>query len=675
MREGDGAVARVVQQAGALRRSPSTLVRSPLLVLVFAALAQGLGARLASAAPSVGSAEGVAFRRFMHDLVAASGAPADRQVGELKNVFKSHPSARDWLLDGDPDRLSREAGLEAGMSAVVRTALEPQGALGRMKGSLRQVPAGQFAGAVDQVPDAMWDGMARDLDSSVEGFRLTRTAALDMLLSPDGKIEVAGMRDLQWLIRGYFDHVSTEDKRGMLLATLELPPTATTSEQLAAVLHSAGPVAQKMFQLLGQDSRSAEVRAVMQELKSQVRPFSDAAARRVVEQELGIDIDRTFSSFTRVGSATTAQVYRAVLRKNGRAVAIKVLRPGIREKAARDMKTLRLLTPREFERDLVETIGRKVGEELDLDFEARNLEEGKRYNRGRAITVPQRDKAFRSGKTVLVTRFVDGVTLDRPVVAKDDRSRGRALLARGRALERLFGILLEEALTSGVVHADLHGGNLIEVKGWFGKSRLAVVDWGSKVDLPPSQRRGLVALAIAVAGGSPKDAVEALNEISPLPAGRQAALERAVEPLVGRSDGVTRVIDAAIAHGLKLPEGIVGFSRSAKFVSEQISAVNQELDKVDPAHKLKRVSLVRSAAWGGLRAVGRDLTKSALGRIPRPGRAPRVPGIINQKTASALKRMASSGAAKLRSKAAESARNLSQRLRGRGSKTPRAPSR
>jgi hypothetical protein len=200
-----------------------------------------------------------------------------------------------------------------------------------------------------------------------------------------------------------------------------------------------------------------------------------------------------------------------------------------------------------------------------------------------------------------------------------------------------------------------------------------VVDWGSKVDLPPSQRRGLVALAIAVAGGSPQDAVDALNEISPLPAGRQAALERAVEPLVGKSDGVTKVIDAAIAHGLRLPEGIVGFSRSAKFVSEQISAVNQELDRVDPAHKLKRVSLVRSAAWGGLRAVGRDLTKSALGRIPRPGRGPREPGIINQKTASALKRMASSGAARLRSKAAESARNLSQRLRGRGSKTPRAP--
>ena len=666
-------MARVVQQAGALRRSPSSLVRSPILLFFLAVTAHGLSARPVSAAPAVGSAEGVAFRRFMHDLVAASGAPSDRRVGELKNVFKTHPSARDWLLDGDPDRLSREAGLEAGMSAVVRTALEPQGALGRMKGALRQVPAGQFAGAIDQVPDAMWDGMARDLDSSVEGFRLTRTAALEMLLSPDGKIEVAGMRDLQWLIRGYFDHVSTEDKRGMLLATLELAPTAQTSEQLAAVLHSAGPVAQKMFQLLGQDSRSAEVRAVMQQLKSQVRPFPDAAARRVVEQELGIDIDRTFSSFTRVGSATTAQVYRGVLRKNGRAVAIKVLRPGIREKAARDMKTLRLLTPREFERDLVETIGRKVTEELDLDFEARNLEEGKRYNRGRAITVPQRDKAFRSGKSVLVTRFVDGVTLDRPVVAKDDRSRGRALLARGRALERLFGILLEEALTSGVVHADLHGGNLIEVKGWFGKSRLAVVDWGSKVDLPPSQRRGLVALAIAVAGGSPADAVDALNEISPLPAGRQAALERAVEPLVGKSDGVTKVIDAAIAHGLRLPEGIVGFSRSAKFVSEQISAVNQELDRVDPGHELKRVSLVRSAAWGGLRAVGRDLTRSALGRIPRPGRGPREPGIINQKTASALKRMGSSGAAKLRSKAAESARNLSQRLRSRGSKTPRAP--
>ena len=614
------------------------------------------GRASSAAAPGAGSEEGIAFRRFVHDLVAASDAPADQRAGALKQVFRSHPSARQWLMDGDADRLSRDAGLEPVMGAVVRAALDPQGSLGRMKGALRQLPASQFSSALDRVPDSMWDGMARDLDSSLEGLRLTRTAGLEMLLSPDGKIEVAGMRDLQWLIRGYFDHVSVEDKRTMLLATLELPPAASSGERLAAVLHSAGPVAQKMFQLLGQDSRSAEVRAVMQELKSQVRPFSDAAARRVIEHELGIEIDQAFSSFTRVGSATTAQVYRAVLKKDGRAVAIKVLRPGIREKAARDMRTLRLLTPTEFVRDLVETIGRKVGQELDLEFEARNLEEGRRYRRGKAITVPQREAGFRSGKTVLVTRFVDGVTLDRPVVAKDGPARARALLARGRALERLFTVLLEEALTSGVVHADLHGGNLIEVKGWFGKSRLAVVDWGSKVDLAPAQRRGLVALAVAVAGRSPVDAVEALHEISPLPPERRAALERAVEPLVGRSDGVVKVIDAAIAHGLRLPEGIVGFSRSAKFVSEQITAVNGELDQIDPAHRIGRARLLRAAAWAGLRAGVRDLARSALSRVPRPGRPPREAGIINRRTAAGLKRMAGSAAGTLRTRVRQSTR-------------------
>jgi len=624
------------------------------------------GARSSAAAPAAGSEEGVAFRRFVHDLVAASGAPADQQVGALKRVFRAHPSSRQWLLDGDPDRLSREAGLEAGMGGVVRTALEPSGALGRMKGALRQLPPAQFGSALDQVPDAMWDGMARDLDHSVEGIRLSRTAALEMLLSPDGKIEVAGMRDLQWLIRGYFDHVSVEDKRAMLVATLELPPTASSVEQLAAVLHTAGPVAQKMFQLLGQDSRSAEVRAVMQQLKSQVRPFSDAAARRVVEQELGIDIDRTFSSFTRVGSATTAQVYRAVLRKNGRAVAIKVLRPGIRDKAGRDMQTLRLLTPREFERDVVETIGRKVGEELDLEFEARNLEEGKRYNRGKAITVPQRERGFRSGKTVLVTRFVEGVTLDRPVTGAGGAARGRALLARGRALEHLFATLLEEALTSGVVHADLHGGNLIEVKGRRGKSRLAVVDWGSKVDLSPAQRRGLVALGIAVAGKSPRETVDALHEISPLSAEKKAALERAVEPLVGRSDGVIKVLDAAIAHGLRLPEQIVGFSRSAKFVLEQMTVVNRELDEVDPGHKLGRARVLRAAIRGGLRAAVRDLARTALSRVPRPGRKPREAGIINRRTVGGLRRIAGSAAGALRTRAAKAARAARARL-GRSS--------
>jgi len=630
--------------------------RVPFLALLAVAIATAAGHRPASAAPQ--ASEGTEFRGFMHDLVAAAGAPADHQVAELKSVFRKHPDARRWLVEGDPDHLTKAAGLDAGMGAVVRTALEPRGALGQMKGALAQLPASQFSSALDRVPDAMWQSMAGDVNRSIDGVRLSRSPAISMLLEPSGKIELPGARDMQWLIRGYFDHVSLEDKRGMLLASLALSPTSSSAEQLAAVLHSAGPVAQKMFQLLGQDSRSEEVRGVMQELKSRVKPFSDAEARRVVEAKLGVQIDRVFSSFTRVGSATTAQVYRAVLKDSGKVVAVKVLRPGIREKASRDMKTLRLLTPGAFERDLVDTIGRKVDEELDLEIEAKNIEEGKAYRRGRSIVVPQRDRAFRSGSDVLVTRFIEGPTLDRPVEGKDDATRARALLRRGRALERLFGTLLSEALSSGVVHADLHGGNLIEIARGK-KSAIAVVDWGSKVHLSRAEQRGLVRLAVAVAGRSPHDAVEALDEMSPLPAERKASLLRAVEPLVGKSDGVIGVIDAAVHHGLRLSEGIVGFSRSAKFVLEQVSTVNSELERVDPARKLGRASLLRAAAFGGLRAGARDMVRTIAGYVPRPGRGAREPGVLfNRKTTGAIWRIARSHAGPVRARAAEKARKL-----------------
>jgi hypothetical protein len=617
----------------------------------------------AMAAPSIGSPDGVAFRHFMHDLVAAAGAR--NEAAELKAAFRRHPQARRWLVEGDPDQLSREAGLDAGMGTVVQSALEPRGALGQMKGMLGRIPDNQFASALDRVHDAMWQDMAADINRSVQGIRMTRSSAVSMLIEPSGRIEVPGMRDMQWLVGGYFDHVALEDKRSMVVATLALPPTASTREQLAAVLHSAGPVAQKMFQLLGQDSRSDEVREVMQELKSRVRPFSDDIARRVVEEKLGVEVDRMFTSFTRVGSATTAQVYRAVLRSTGKVVAIKVLRPGIREKAARDMKTLRLLTPGAVQRDLVDTIGRKVDEELDLEYEARNIEDGKVYRRGRSIVVPERDRGFRSGKDVLVTRFIDGVTLDRPVAGPDDASRARALLRRGRALERLFGTLLGEALSSGVVHADLHGGNLIEMPGRGGKSRLAVVDWGSKVDLTRAERRGLVRLAAAVAEGSPHDAVEALDEISPLPPERKERLLRAVDPLVGKSDGVIAVIDVAIQNGLHLSEGLVGFSRSTKFVLEQVATVNRELDHLDPGKKLGRASVLRPAVKGGLRAAARDLLRTVAGAIPRPGRGAREPGVIfNRQTTGALWRIARKHGATLRVKAAEKARGLLKRKAG-----------
>src|SRR6188474_1962682 len=78
---------------------PAVRTGASTRLLLAAVIAIALGLRPASAAP--GGGEGAEFRRFMHDLVDASGSAPDQQVGQLKAVFRKHPDSRRWLVEGD----------------------------------------------------------------------------------------------------------------------------------------------------------------------------------------------------------------------------------------------------------------------------------------------------------------------------------------------------------------------------------------------------------------------------------------------------------------------------------------------------------------------------------------------------------------------------------------------
>src|SRR5437879_3988444 len=79
------------------------------------------------------------------------------------------------------------------------------------------------------------------------------------------------------------------------------------------------------------DILSEELAMPMQRLHDSMAPFSTKTARSIIERALGLPLETLFYSFepSPVGSASIAQVHRAVLRKSGAEVAVKVCRPGI----------------------------------------------------------------------------------------------------------------------------------------------------------------------------------------------------------------------------------------------------------------------------------------------------------------------------------------------------------
>ena len=81
--------------------------------------------------------------------------------------------------------------------------------------------------------------------------------------------------------------------------------------------------------------------AELRTLQDHVPPFSYLRVRAVIARELGAPIEAVFCDFdpVPVAAGSVAQVHRATLLE-GDEVAVKVLRPGVRERVRRDARLL-----------------------------------------------------------------------------------------------------------------------------------------------------------------------------------------------------------------------------------------------------------------------------------------------------------------------------------------------
>jgi len=264
-------------------------------------------------------------------------------------------------------------------------------------------------------------------------------------------------------------------------------------ERLARSLEHLGPVAIKLGQLL---STRADIFGVqfaedLSRLKDQLAPFPMEIARREIEFTLGQPVDSLFSDFgPPVAAASLAQAHPAWL-KDGRKVAVKVLRPGIARRVAEDAEVLRLaaalverwsVAARRLEpRALAATVIQATELELDLRLEAAGCDE--------LAEVMARDGYMAApkviwdgvGKRVLTLEWAEGVALSDPA-ALDLPGLDRAALATN--LTRAF---LSQALDHGVFHADPHEGNLFVQA----PARLTAVDYGIIGRLGAPERRYL----------------------------------------------------------------------------------------------------------------------------------------------------------------------------------------
>jgi ubiquinone biosynthesis protein len=343
---------------------------------------------------------------------------------------------------------------------------------------------------------------------------------------------------------------------------------AGKAEGLAGDLESMGPTFVKAGQLLStrSDLLPVEYLVALSRLQDGVEPFDSHEAERILAEELGVRISKAFSRFDSkpVASASLGQVHYAEMR-DGRPVAVKIQRPGVRQQVASDLEAMEkvaevMATRTELgERfDLVAMVGefrRSLTDELDYRQEARNLERlGENLRKFDRLLVPRPIMDFTTSR-VLVMEWVEGVKVT------SLRPLGRMELDGEELASQLFEAYLQQVLVDGFFHADPHPGNL----SLTADHRIALLDLGMVARVSSGLQEKMVRFLMAVSEGDGEEAAQVAMKLGePGPDFDEIGFVTSVTELVDRQQGVVAkdielgkvvlgVIRTASEHGVRVP--------------------------------------------------------------------------------------------------------------------------
>ena len=242
---------------------------------------------------------------------------------------------------------------------------------------------------------------------------------------------------------------------------------APRGARLRMALEKLGPIFVKFGQVLStrRDLLPLDVADELALLQDRVPPFPGVQAVALIEKAFGQRIDQIFGDFNTVpeASASIAQVHFGTL-KNGREVAVKVLRPGMLGVIEHDLKLLHTLArvvewawadgKRLKPRQVVAEFDVYLHDELDLVREAANAAQLRRNMQGvDLVMVPEMVWDFCT-PTVLMMERMHGVPISQ-IQRLRDAGVDIPKLARDGVT-----IFFTQVFRDGFFHADMHPGNI-----------------------------------------------------------------------------------------------------------------------------------------------------------------------------------------------------------------------
>jgi ubiquinone biosynthesis protein len=434
---------------------------------------------------------------------------------------------------------------------------------------------------------------------------------------------------------------------------------AALARSLRLALEEAGATFVKLGQVLSSrydllpDVFVEELSALQHEVAPE--PWPDI--ERVLAEELKAPPEKVFAEFETepLAAGSMAQVHRARLR-DGRAVVVKVQRPGARQVLERDLDILFRIS------DMLERTtswGRTVGsralvqgfadslhEELDFRTEARNTAavaansavpgtaedgDGRAPAAAARVLLPEVHLELTTAR-VLVVEWLDGVTLNRADTVIEAQGLDRERLARD-----LFGSLLHQIMIGGVFHADPHSGNILVL----GDGRLGLIDFGSVGRIDRMLRASLRELLMAIDRNDPQALSDALLDLVERPdgideerftraLGRYTARHLASAGPPGR-EMFSDLFLLVAQYGLTVPPEVAAAFRALATVEGALGRLVPGFDLVEEARSFAATELARRLSP---RQLSRSLADEAAAVLPMllrlPRRAERISSALEQ---------------------------------------------
>jgi len=376
----------------------------------------------------------------------------------------------------------------------------------------------------------------------------------------------------------------------------------TVPERLRMAFSELGPSFIKLAQLLSArpDFITVHFANEFKKLQDKVPPFPSAEAKRIIEEETHLAINKIFAEFQDepIAAASIAQVHHGTLH-DGSDVIIKVQRPNIKEQIEADINiltTIAQLMDKHIPESrffnpigIVEEFSKTVRKELDFSEEARNCcRFRKNFEDNPNIYIPKVYGEFVTERVLIMER-IDGVRID-DIAAIDAMGLDRKELAR-IGVDAYFKMVLKD----GFFHGDPHPGNIFAMP----TGQIGFMDFGIVGRITDEMKETMANTFLAIINKDFDRLIDQYIELELVPEDVdlvvfrkqfKADLSDFLEPLYGLAlkeinfaeymDAITHL---AIKHDIKIPSDLLLVNKAMLILENTGRELNPDFDFIAAA--------------------------------------------------------------------------------------------